>query len=298
MLGTPLRDNFELIAGTSTGAIIALGVALDIELGKIVDLFELHGGKIFPRHVRRRSEWILSWLFKGPRYDQEPLNNVLTDVFKRDGKQLQLSDCRPPVLIAAATLDRYGIRAFNTLQPEAPDSRDGELFASDVALASAAAPSFFPPFRPRGRTKTQQIRTEQRTYVDGGIWANNPVLLAVLQTSRQLSIPFDEMRVVSIGNGERPSGSVAVDFNNMRRARMLKPIMDMMFSTQSELADVATAHLLGDVDMTGNRMLRINAHLEKDIDLDDVDEAIRRLKPLAEREARNGFAKFQQIIRP
>jgi hypothetical protein len=77
---------------------------------------------------------------------------------------------------------------------------------------------------------------------------------------------------------------------------MLSPILDMMFSTQSELSDLSTAYLLDDEYMTGERMLRINAHLDKIVDLDDVFEAVRRLKPLAEQAARDSFGKFSKLI--
>ena len=298
LLDNPLREYFELVAGTSTGAIIALGVALGVDLNRIVSLFEEHGHEIFPERVRQSSRWIHSWFYRGPRYDQEPLRRILGGVFQRNGaRQLQLKDCQPPVMIAATNVDQYQIRSFTTLERcGAPESRDGELFASDVALASAAAPSFFPAFRPRGRLKSGHLRTEERTYVDGGMWANNPALLAVMTVHRVLDAPFQDMRVISVGNGEVPSGAVGVDFNRMRRATMLNPILDMMFSTQSQLSDHATAHLLNDVKMTGQRMLRINAQLERAIELDDVYEAVRRLKPLAERAAREGFGEFAKLV--
>src|SRR5262249_7056422 len=141
----------------------------------------------------------------------------------------------------------------------------------------------------------QQIRTEERAYVDGGLWANNPTLVALLQLKRQ-GIPFEDIRVVSIGNGEVPSGAVATNFNRMRRARMLEPVMDMIFATQSELADMACASLLGDPEMRGERLLRINVQLDRVIELDDTEEAVRRLKPRAEQIARDTFGSFRKII--
>lgn len=140
------------------------------------------------------------------------------------------------------------------------------------------------------------MRTEERTYVDGGVWANNPALLAVMEAHRHWAIPFKEMHVISVGNGEVPTGSVGVDFNGMRRAKMLGPIMDMMFATQSELADQAIACLVNDEGMNGNRMLRVNVPLDRVIELDDVQEAVRRLKPLAEQEARTGIGRFRRLI--
>jgi patatin-like phospholipase/acyl hydrolase len=298
-LQTPLRECFDLIAGTSTGAIIALGVALDIDLDKIVGLFETHGREIFPEETRRFSLWTISYGFKGPIYDQAPLRAALTEVFSdKSGAQCRLKDCKPDVVIPATTLDRYQIRSFTVLaRCDVPASLDGELFAADVALASTAAPIFFAANRPRGRRLTNgQIRTEERTYTDGGLWANNPVLHAAMTAKRCWNTAFEDMRVISIGNGEIPNGSVGVDFNGMRRAAMLKPIMAMMFATQSELADETVGTLLEDPTFSGLRMLRINTQLDVPIELDDVKSAIDRLKPRAEHEARIAMGKIRTLL--
>jgi patatin-like phospholipase/acyl hydrolase len=298
-LQTPLRDNFDLIAGTSTGAIIALGVALGIDLDKIVRLFEKHGPEIFPEQKRRASQWTVSYGCKGPVYDQTPLHDALTEVFtEKEGAQFQLKDCKPPVVIPATTLNRYQIRSFTILERcGAPASVDGELFAADVALASSAAPIFFPAYRPRGRrASNEQMRTEERTYADGGLWANNPVLHAVMTARRCWNTEFADMRIISIGNGEIPAGAVEVDFNDMRRAKMLKPVMDMMFATQSELADETVGALLDDPQFSGARMLRINTQLDVQIELDDVKSAIDRLKPHAEVEARSSVGKIRVLL--
>jgi patatin-like phospholipase/acyl hydrolase len=298
-LKSPLRDQFDLIAGTSTGAIVALGIALNVSLDKVVDLFEKHGPEIFPEDVRRLSQWTLSYVCKGPIYDQTTLRTALTEAFTENGRQLQLKDCQPAVVIPATTLDRYQIRSFSELaRCGAPESLDGELFAADVALASSAAPIFFSSHRPRGRRlANEQIRTEERTYSDGGLWANNPVLQAVMTARRCWNTPFEDMRVISVGNGEIPGGSVGIDFNNMRRAAMLKPILNMMFATQSELADETVGELLNDDKFSGARMLRINTQLDAPIDLDDVKSAINRLKPLAEHEARTTFGRIRALLK-
>src|SRR5262249_16584337 len=169
---------FDLIAGTSTGAIIALGIALDVELDEIVELFRTHGSEIFPPKVQKRSKRTSSWFCKGPIYRREPFQDVLVDVF--GARRLKQSG--PRVVIAATTLDRYGLRVFTTL-----NSEDDNLLASDVVLASGAAPLFFPAFRPKGA---------ERTYVDGGTWANNPSLLAVMEAHRLAGIPFNDMRLI------------------------------------------------------------------------------------------------------
>jgi hypothetical protein len=133
--------------------------------------------------------------------------------------------------------------------------------------------------------------------VDGGLWANNPSLTAILEAHLRRGISFDEMRLISVGNGEVPSGLVGVDFDRTRRMKMLNPILDMMFSTQSELAEQAASILLNDLDMA-HRMLRVNAVLPQGIDLDDVNGALQKLPALAEFEARNYGYKFKTIAEP
>jgi uncharacterized protein len=280
LLKHPLRECFDLIAGTSTGAIIALGIALGIDPNKIVDVFRNYGQEIFPPHIRIQSRRAWSWLKTGPRYDHGPLRRRLTETFG----DAQLKDCNPPVLIAAATLDRYQTRKFMTLPHHRTQGHeDRDLFAVDVALSSAAAPLFFPAFTPRGQA---------RTYVDGGLWANNPVLMAVMELHRRMNVPFEDMRVISVGNGEVPSGELAINFNKMRRAKMLSPILDIMFATQSELAEEAVAYLL----KNEANVLHINISLKDFIELDDSKKAAEILEPLGEQCAGEQFERFQRIV--
>ena len=89
---------------------------------------------------------------------------------------------------------------------------------------------------------------------------------------------------------------MGLDFNKMRRATMLKPMLNMMFATQSELADETVGALLDDNAFSGVRMLRINTQLDAPIDLDDARLAAIRLKPLAEDEARAAIGKFRILL--
>ena len=290
-LAAPLRSHFDLIAGTSTGAIIALGIALDVEPDKLVELFEKHGASIFPSKTRKKAGKLRAWFKKGPRYLQGPLRKVLEDTFGEN----RLCDCQPPVVIPATTLDRFECRVFTTLERCGhPRSRDAELLASDVALASAAAPLFFQA--ERTRTGLQGTTEDPRFYVDGGVWANAPSLLAVKYANQCLMSSFEEMRLLSVGNGEVPAGIMGVDFNTTRRAKMLEPILDMMFATQMELSDRLAGHLLGDEEMTGKRMLRVNVSLAAGVGLDDVKESVSKLPPLAVREARNHVDQVRRLL--
>ena len=287
-LGSPSRERVDLIAGTSTGAIVALGIALGVPESKIADLFKNHAAKIFPAGRKRFGVHSVSWFAKGSRYRSEPLREALTEIFG----DATLQDCSPCVVIPATTLDKFECRIFTTApRCGIPRNPDNDLLAVDVALASAAAPLFFPA--------TKMAKTnDPRAYVDGGLWANNPSLVAIRVAHQMMQVPFDQMRLISVGNGELPDGIPGVDFNVTRRMRMLEPVLDMMFATQMEAVDRYAAMLLQDEGWTGATMLRVNVDLARNIPLDDAAGAVNLLPARAITKARNEYAKVRALLRP
>jgi patatin-like phospholipase/acyl hydrolase len=285
--GRPLREYLDLIAGASTGAIIALGIALGIDLSSIVNLFHKEGGSIFRRPwlFRRGPGWYcqyLPYLLPRPRYDPEPLRRMLTGIFN----DRRLKDCLPTqVVIVAARLDQdhpRGVhRVFTTFRRSpsgSPAPRTEErMFAVTAALASSAAPTYFPaiqtrPLRPGGT---------RNWYIDGGVWANTPSLIAVIEALRWGKKDLSEMRLLSVGNGDW-SASISPDqYNRMSPCRvLLKYIGGFWFNPQSSAADDFAETLL-----TSDHMVRINPRLSQRIDLDDVKTSFGVLPGLARQEA-------------
>src|SRR5262245_11408982 len=101
---TPLKDHFELIAGTSTGAMISVALALGIDPNRIVDFYKRDSQYVFTSRLATRFS-------KGPRYSAEYLRTFLSDLFPNK----RLGDCRPAVLVTAATLDRFRYRLFSSV---------------------------------------------------------------------------------------------------------------------------------------------------------------------------------------
>lgn len=270
-LQKPLRASFDLIAGTSTGALIAFAVALDIDLDRVVNLFRERGATIF------NPRWCAG-LRKGPRYREEPLRNALKEIFGEH----TLSDCAP-VVIAATKLDQFGHRVFTTLEDPGGIVQDAHLPVVDVAMATCAAPTYFSPVKPAG---------QERTYVDGGMWANTPSLLAVMEAHRRKGILFSDMCLISIGNGEFPAGAVPKDFKTLRplSPKSVLSLFDMMFAGQMTSADDFAEALVG----TQN-MLRVNVQLDEFISLDDVVASCDKLPPRAEEAAATSVRKFQEF---
>jgi uncharacterized protein len=269
-LSNPLYRNFELVAGTSTGAILALGVALGIEPEVMVQLFRLHGPAIFT------SRWFGA-VRSGPRYQQAALRSALAEAF---GNR-RLGDTKIPVVIAAVKLNTFTCRGFSTVKGAISEDHDKNLTAVDVALASSAAPTYFPSVKPEG---------EERGYLDGGVWANDPSLLAILYAHRYQDIPFNQIRLVSIGNGEAPQGELSDDFDQRMTISpaMVGSIFELMFSTQKHISDWYAATLIGQ-----ENIFKVNCTLKTPVRLDDAAAAIAVLPSHAQEEARgSGSAKL------
>lgn len=139
--GLPIFQQFDLIAGTSTGSIIALAVALGIDVNRIIDLYRNKSELIFKSKA-------LSLLRKGPRYDQKVLRTEIETIFGTK----QLRDTKTNVLVAATCLDLFCHRVFTSFSTN--ESGDSELSATEVSLASSAAPTYFAPVTPQSQERS------------------------------------------------------------------------------------------------------------------------------------------------
>ena len=158
-MNRPLHECFDLVAGTSTGAILALGVALNIDFEKIVTLFENEGPKIFPKRIQKKTKRMLALWVRGRFVNQMGFNeavrlNLQAQRTRRSNEGLlnknyysghHLGSIRNTLILEYRSLRRRQQSLDGTL-----------LFATDVALASAAAPSFFKSHQPRGLDATHR----------------------------------------------------------------------------------------------------------------------------------------------
>lgn len=184
----PIADHFDLIVGTSTGGIIALGLGLGISAEDILSFYRERGPIVFSAAgsttiLRGKFARYAKWAF-GPKYSSENLRAELKTVFG----ERTLGESKTRLVIPAYHRDRRQVYVFKT----AHDPRfevDYKERAVDVALATAAAPLFFPAHKlPAG---TQLL--------DGGIWANNPIMVAVAEAIGVLEWPREQVKVLSLG---------------------------------------------------------------------------------------------------
>lgn len=184
--GLPCRIGryFDLITGTSTGGVIALALALEVPAMDIVQIYESKSARIFPG-CRRNIVWkMLRRLRPWPFYSPGPLIEELRRVFG----DRSLSDAKTRILIPAFNQSTNSVQIFKTAHHEI-FSKDHKLKAWDIAAATAAAPFYFPP-----HTMENNV-----SFLDGGVWANNPILIAVVECIQYCRWDRNRIDIFSIG---------------------------------------------------------------------------------------------------
>jgi patatin-like phospholipase/acyl hydrolase len=179
-LGVHVADHFDLITGTSTGGIIALGLGLGLRPREIVQFYVSEGPSIF-----RKQRWITSlcslWRQK---YPQEPLKTALQRCFG----DKRLADSQKRLVIPSYNLDKDEVYLFKTPHHDRL-TRDWKVPLWKVALATSAAPTYFPSCH-----DIDHIRL-----IDGGVWANNPTMVGIVEAISMLGVPLSSISVLSLG---------------------------------------------------------------------------------------------------
>lgn len=176
-----VADYFDLIAGTSVGGIIALGLGLGMNARELVRLLTERASEIFPRSVIPSG---VRLYFGIQRYSPQQLRSILAETFGTK----TLGDSKVRLLIPAFDATCADIHIYKTRHNERL-RMDHKAKAVDVAMATAAAPTYFP-----GYDSAHSI-----TLIDGGVWANNPVALAVVEGVGLLGWKGEDIDVLSLG---------------------------------------------------------------------------------------------------
>lgn len=188
LTGKRLVDHFDLIIGTSTGGVIALGLGLGLEAQEILKFYVERGPDVFPSTGAHRVLHGIRHAFRH-KYSQRALQGALKDVLGE--KTLGESRCR--LVIPAYDCNAGRVQLFKTAH-HARLVRDYRMPAVEVAMATSAAPTYFPAF----------AATDGQTFLDGGIWANCPIVLGLLESVFVLGYSPTDIDVLSIGTTEAP----------------------------------------------------------------------------------------------
>lgn len=169
-----ISDHFDLICGTSTGGLIALALSLKVPASEICNFYVNEGEKIFPNQRKIKIPFIgivdigfIKQVALSGKYSDIQLEEALRKMFKnskiRDSNNLL---CIPSYSVTEAKPKVFKYDHTNL-------SRDNEAPMIDIALATSAAPTYLP------MAESEYFNNEQ--FVDGGVWANNPTLVGLLE---------------------------------------------------------------------------------------------------------------------
>jgi len=211
--GKSLGQFFDMVTGTSTGSLIALGLAAGRTAKEIADAYEKDGGKIFCDHgFFHRSARTIRQLFTHARYHPKQLEATLHELLK----EKTLSDAVNYVCVPVTVINNYAPRVYKTRHSQSHSWNNVTL--KHLALASSAAPTFFP--------LVESEAVEGTLYADGGLFANNPSLVALIEALRIFVGPdserkeFDSVSILSIGSF--PS-QVSFTLSSWRKWSILPP---------------------------------------------------------------------------
>lgn len=195
-----LHEHFDLICGTSTGAILAIGIALGIPASELLKFYKENAKIIFPK-------WYLKVLpskmrvFAGSMYSNKALRKKLQEVFTaaNGGVEPLINDLKTNVCIPVFN---GGMGEINVLKTKHHSEfvRDYKLPAHEVALSSASAPVYFPPNS--FSYKNQFGEGQNINMIDGGLFANNPSLIGILEATDKMGYDFTEITLLSLGTGK------------------------------------------------------------------------------------------------
>lgn len=228
--GTRITDHFDLVVGTSTGGIIALGLGMGMSPEEILALYIDNADSIFPARRRRVLTKPLSLI--RAKYKADGLQGVVQRVF---GDTL-LCESVVPLVIPSYNIGENAVYLFKTPHHERL-RRDWRVPIWQVAMATTAAPTFFPAYSLPG----DHVRL-----VDGGVWANSPSMVGIVEAVSMFGQSLDHIRLLSLGT------TVAASYRPRRLDRggliqwVRSPnVAQVLLTGQSQGAFTTSEHLLG-----------------------------------------------------
>lgn len=261
--GNSTSSKFDLICGTSTGAIIACALASGLSASTIKDVFEQYGPIIF---------WKNSWFSKikqlllTSKYPDTNLKHTLKKVLK----EKTFNDAHNFLCIPSYNVTTGQPYIFKTNHADGLN-RDGDIFLWEAALASCSAPTYFPVY------KSDYLTGHK--FVDGGVWANNPALVALVEAKRYFvgeDKEFDNTILVSISNLDevfskfdiRPWRNSVLGWNT----GLIKLFLSAQIKSVENIMDHLTEAL--DVNYLRIKLPELSPELIHKLDFDNADNEV------------------------
>lgn len=273
-LGSPIGQYFDLIAGTSTGGIIALGLGLGYSAQEMLNFYTHLGPRVFAANGWIRFLRQIGW----SKYSPKPLESILKETF---GTRT-LGESKTRLVIPSLNLENGEVYIYKTAHHPRLTT-DWRKSVVEVALATAAAPTYFPTHRAQMGTPL----------IDGGTWANNPVGLAAVEAIGVLGWERSDLRILSIGCTYAPLNIDKARNKGCGRLYWAFKLADLFMSAQSSGSYGTAKVLCTDPE---NQLFRYNPPApEGRFSLDGV-EGIESLRGLGYSEARKAKLRLRPIF--
>ena len=185
----PIGRHFDLIAGTSTGGIIAIGLGLGLRASEILEFFEKRGPWIFGQHGHPAINWLRRRVgtvrhIGRAKHSAARLREALTEVLG----ERRLGEATTRLVVPAWSPITRSVYIYKTAHHPRLQV-DYQAKAVDAAIATASAPTYFP----------WHTTEDGVGLVDGGVWANNPIAIAVVEAVTLLGWAPQSLHVLSLG---------------------------------------------------------------------------------------------------
>jgi uncharacterized protein len=256
---------FDLVAGTSTGGILALGLTKPGQDGgpeysakALIELYETEGGKIFDRPVWHRIH--SAGGVAEEKYPAKGIEEVALEYFGN----VRLAEALTEVLVTAYEIERRGPWFFKRRHAKDKNREGDNFLMREVARATSAAPTYFEPLQ------LEWVPHGNRAFVDGGVHSNNPAMCAYVE-ARKIHPEEDDFLVLSLGTGEPTREMPYEEVKGWGLALWAQPILNVVFDGVSDTVDYQLRELLSTEEGETRRYYRFQSKL--DIGKDDMDDA-------------------------
>jgi len=275
--GKPISKLFDLIAGTSTGGILALGLVKpnttsspQYSAERLVALYEKEGSKIFSRTFLHKVLSIDSLISE--KYTSEGIEFILKKYFDDTPISKALTD----VIITSYETEGRSAWFFKSRDIKSQKKGNQDFLMWKVARATSAAPTYFEPAKIHDKLNNKSF-----SFIDGGVFASNPSMCAYVE-GKSIYSKDEDFLVLSLGTGERSTPLLYNDLKNWGLVNWAQPLLGVVFDGINDTVDYQLRQLLPSKNGF-NRYYRFQTRLDKKNDeMDDASKSnIEDLKRLA-----------------
>lgn len=276
--GLDVGKGFDLIAGTSTGAIIACALAAGIPLGRVTSLYRNFGQQIFPRKLPKRMGASIAWQACNRPRHLKAGTTVLENALRTELGDATMGSVWRDRCIALAVpaieMGRHHAWVFKTPHLANTRHRDDDYSLVDVCLATTSAPVY------RSLARIENPDTSgHHVFADGGLWANNPVLVGLID-ALGMTVSGDRIEVFSLGTCPRPEGEL-IQADELDRgfagwkfgAGVVTLALDAQEFAFDNMARMIAQHVDRDCHIVRFPHGKVPANIMKYLDLDETDSA-------------------------